>query len=191
MGTSHMNVYGADGSAASLTSTINYWFGSKVRGNRTGIMFNNEMDDFSSPGTSNVYGFPASPSNYIVPGKMPLSSMSPSLVFNQHGDAELLAGASGGSKIISATAQVIMNNLWFKMSPIASADQPRLHHQLVRDIIYYEPSFEKAILDGLREKEHTVQEMIGYAEFLKIPMEDLFCLQAVADGRKGGSPDGI
>ncbi|ELU09504.1 hypothetical protein CAPTEDRAFT_115649, partial [Capitella teleta] len=146
MGTSHMNVYGADGSAASLTSTINYWFGSKVRGNRTGIMFNNEMDDFSTPGTSNVYGFPASPSNYIVPGKMPLSSMSPSLVFNQHGDAELLAGASGGSKIISATTQVIMNNLWFKMSPIASADQPRLHHQLVRDIIYYEPSFEKVVL---------------------------------------------
>lgn len=78
-----------------------------MRGNRTGIMFNNEMDDFSTPGTSNVYGFPASPSNYIVPGKMPLSSMSPSLVFNQHGDAELLAGASGGSKIISATAQVL------------------------------------------------------------------------------------
>ena len=83
-------------------------FGSTVRGNRTGIMFNNEMDDFSTPGTVNFFGYPASPSNFIRPGKMPQSSMSPSLIFDSEGKVILLTGASGGSRIISATAQVKM-----------------------------------------------------------------------------------
>ena len=80
--------------------------GSKVHGMRTGIIFNNKMDDFSTPGTVNKYGFAASPSNYIVPGKRPMSSMSPMIILDQHGKVRIVIGSAGGSRIISAVAQV-------------------------------------------------------------------------------------
>jgi gamma-glutamyltranspeptidase/glutathione hydrolase/leukotriene-C4 hydrolase len=70
-------------------------------------MFNDEMDDFSTPGTSNSFGVPASPANYIVPGKMPMSSMCPTIFFNQNGDAAFMTGASGGTRITTATAFVL------------------------------------------------------------------------------------
>ena len=81
-------------------------FGSKVVGSRTGIIFNNEMDDFSTPGTINVYGVPASPSNFIVPGKMPMSSMCPTLVLDGDGHVRLATGAAGGTRITTHTAFV-------------------------------------------------------------------------------------
>ena len=81
-------------------------FGSKVRGSRTGIIFNDEMDDFSTPGTVNSFGVPASPSNYIQPGKMPMSSMAPTLVFDSNGKMVLMSGASGGTMITTSTAFV-------------------------------------------------------------------------------------
>ena len=83
-----------------------YSLASLVRGNRTGILFNNEMDDFSTPGTMNAFGYPASPSNFIVPGKMPQSSMSPSLFLDDEGVVRFSGGASGGSRIITSTSFV-------------------------------------------------------------------------------------
>lgn len=86
-------------------------FGSLVMGNRTGIIFNDEMDDFSIPGTSNAYGVRASPTNYIEPGKQPMSSMCPSLIVNSQGDVVLINGASGGTRITTATSFVSITTL--------------------------------------------------------------------------------
>ena len=81
-------------------------FGAKYAGEKTGIIYNNEMDDFSTPGTVNYFGVPASEPNYIKPGKRPMSSMTPIIVLDPNDNARLVLGASGGTKIITAVAQV-------------------------------------------------------------------------------------
>ena len=89
------------------TSNVSLSFGGKFRSNVTGIIFNNEMDDFSTPGSNNQFGYRPSENNYIEPGKRPLSSMSPTIfVEKKTGDVRLIVGAAGGSRIITATALV-------------------------------------------------------------------------------------
>ena len=88
-------------------------FGSNVRGSRTGIIFNNEMDDFSTPGVDNAFGVPPSPSNFIEPGKVPMSSMCPALVLDRDGVVRYISGASGGTRITTATAYVSYGQRYF------------------------------------------------------------------------------
>lgn len=127
-GTSHISVVDKDGNALSMTSTINTYFGSKVISPSTGILFNNQMDDFSIPGASNYFGLAPSPYNYPAPGKKPLSSMSPSILLATDAlslmqkepknvpKVRLVGGASGGPRIITATAQVFLGYLFLYAS---------------------------------------------------------------------------
>jgi gamma-glutamyltranspeptidase/glutathione hydrolase/leukotriene-C4 hydrolase len=110
-GTTHLSVVDSSGNAVALTSTINTYFGSKVVSPSTGILFNNQMDDFSIPGASNYFNLAPSPFNYPAPYKRPLSSMSPSIILDDlaprsDGKVRMVAGGSGGPRIITATLQV-------------------------------------------------------------------------------------
>jgi len=162
-GTAHISVLAPDGAAVSLTGTVNLFFGAKVRGRRTGIIFNNIMDDFSTPGTRNSFGVPASPSNYIVPGKMPMSSMSPTIVRDRAGNVVLLTGAAGGTRIPVAASQIAVNSLWFGLDLLNSSDTARVHHQLVPNEFTYENWLDPEVLGGLRAKNHSSTTSTGIA----------------------------
>lgn len=141
-GTAHISVV-VGGDAVALTSTINTYFGAKYLGKNTGIIYNNQMDDFSSPDKSNYFGLQPSVANFIRPGKRPMSSMSPLIVIEKRtGDPKLVLGASGGSKIITAVAQVAIKTLWMGKDLKEAIDDRRVHHQLYPEVIQIEEGFE-------------------------------------------------
>lgn len=108
----------------------------------TGIIYNNHMDDFSTPHTVNSFGIPASKANFIAPGKRPISSMAPTIIFDNKNQRVLqVIGASGGSKITTSTVQVSMLNLWFNKNIKQATDMPRLHSQLLPDEVLAEQGF--------------------------------------------------
>ncbi len=137
--TTHMSFLDKDGNAISSTQTINGWMGSGAVATGTGIVLNNEMDDFSSkPGAANLYGAVGSDANSIAPFKTPLSSMSPTLVFDETDRPIMAVGAPGGTRIISCTALTIFNHLFFKQSLESSVKNIRVHHQWQPDTLYIE-----------------------------------------------------
>ena len=112
-----MSALDENGLAIAATSTVNLWFGCKIRGARTGIIFNDGMDDFSTPGFDNDFGVPPSPMNFIAPGKRPVSSMTPTLVIdNRTKEPIVVTGGSGGTKITTGVLQVLLNILKFNYS---------------------------------------------------------------------------
>jgi gamma-glutamyltranspeptidase/glutathione hydrolase/leukotriene-C4 hydrolase len=118
-------------------------FGSKVLGPETDIIYNNEMDDFSTPNTTNSFGVPASPANYITPGKRPVSSMAPVIIMEKSTQRiQLVLGASGGTRITTSIAQVAMLNLWFNEDIKQAIDSPRLHSQLLPEEVIAERGFD-------------------------------------------------
>ncbi|KAJ1916811.1 hypothetical protein IWQ60_007987 [Tieghemiomyces parasiticus] len=129
-GTTHISILDRRGQAVSLTTTVNLAFGSKVMDPVSGVILNNEMDDFSTQNKSNAFGYYPSPNNKIVRGKRPLSSSVP-VILEQGGQVQFVAGASGGSRIISAVAQVLVNTLDFNLPLNEAVDRSRLHHQLI------------------------------------------------------------
>lgn len=155
-GTTHLVVVGPGGDATAVTSTVNGYLGAKFRSCKMGIIYNNEMDDFSTPGLANEFGLPPSAANYIKPHKRPLSSSAPVIVLDKHMNVRLVAGGSGGSIITTAVSQVIMNNLWFGMSPKDSIQQPRIHSQLIPHNIFAETRMSKAIVASLQARGHNV-----------------------------------
>ncbi|KAL8889721.1 MAG: hypothetical protein Q9192_005977, partial [Flavoplaca navasiana] len=130
-GTSHVVTADVSGMAITLTTTINLLFGSQLMVESTGVIMNNEMNDFSIPNSSNAFGYVPSPSNYIRPGKRPLSSISPTIVeFLSNNTLYFVVGAAGGSRIITSTIQNLWNVLDRGLSAPAALAQPRLHDQL-------------------------------------------------------------
>lgn len=154
--TAHLSLLGDDGIAVAVTSTVNLLFGSGVTGKRTGILFNDEMDDFSSPNITNAFGIPPSPANFIKPGKRPMSSMCPAVLADKTKRVKLVVGAAGGSRITSATAYIAAHVLWFGYNIKEAIDARRLHHQLIPQEAYYEPDFPQYFIDGLRDKGHNM-----------------------------------
>ncbi|XP_053376277.1 glutathione hydrolase 1 proenzyme-like [Mercenaria mercenaria] len=190
MGTSHLSVLGPNGDAVSVTSTVNLFFGSKVFGTRTGIIFNDEMDDFSTPGTVNFFGVPSSSANFIVPGKRPLSSMSPSIIVDKWGDAQLVIGAAGGTRIITSTAQVTVETLLFNWEIKESIDYPRVHHQLFPPTLGVQQRFPQVLIDGLQGLGHNTTVDIPLSVVQGI-LRQGNQITANSDFRKGGEPDGF
>ncbi|KAG9082143.1 hypothetical protein FRC06_005201, partial [Ceratobasidium sp. 370] len=129
-GTSHLVTADSSGMVVSLTSTVNYYFGSQLM-TEDGIILNDEMDDFSTPGTSNGFGYIATPANYIAPYKRPLSSISPTIVEDNKGVFHFATGAAGGSRIITATLQSLWHVLDQGMDAQSAINAPRMHDQIV------------------------------------------------------------
>ena len=136
--TTHFSVADQFGNLVSNTTTLNTAFGSGVVIKGTGVLMNNEMDDFSAaPGEPNYFGLLGNEANKIEPFKRPLSSMTPTIVFKD-GEPFLLTGAQGGSRIITAALQVILNYYEYGLSPEESVMNARYHHQWLPDKLYYE-----------------------------------------------------
>jgi gamma-glutamyltranspeptidase len=210
-GTSHFSVVDKDGNSVVMTTSVNTYFGSNVVSKSTGIVLSNTMDDFSIPGSPNFFGLRPSVSNYIKPGKKPLSSMSPTLVFRKSSEADadvlgtlvLAMGASGGPKIITAVLQVLLSVVMEGMSLYKAIVRPRLHDQL----LYHGGTVtttERAELetglaiqvsdrtkDALLARDHVLID-IDYAGTVQAISYDpeTKLLSAACDVRKGGTPDG-
>lgn len=155
-GTAHMVAADRSGLAISLTSTINLLFGSQVMIPETGIIMNNEMNDFSIPGVSNAFGYIPSPANFIRPGKRPLSSMSPTIVETADGKPYFLIGAAGGSRIITSTIQNIHNVVDYDLNVADALAVPRWHDQLTPNIINLEWTYDNSTAAYLRNIGHNV-----------------------------------
>jgi gamma-glutamyltranspeptidase/glutathione hydrolase len=186
--TTHLSVVDDEGNAVSSTQTINYSFGSCVVAEGTGIVLNDEMDDFSmKPGVPNAYGLIGSEANAIAAGKTMLSSMSPTIVLNKDNKVHLVVGSPGGPRIISATFQTILNSLAFKMSPQESVHSLRIHHQWMPDKLRIERAYGETIVNQLKKFGHDVEltDQIGDVQAI---MRHKNGWIAVSDTRSEGKP---
>jgi gamma-glutamyltranspeptidase/glutathione hydrolase len=156
-GTTHLSTTDDQGGAVALTMTINTPFGSGITVPGTGVVLNNEMDDFSvAPGTPNSYGLiDERGANSIAPGKRPLSSMTPTIVLKD-GAPFMVTGSPGGPRIISTTLLTILNVVDWGMDPQAAVAAPRFHHQWVPDVLSVEPETPVDVVEGLTRRGHDV-----------------------------------
>ncbi|EDO44635.1 predicted protein [Nematostella vectensis] len=155
-GTTHISVLSKEGDAVSVTSTVNGYFGAKFISPKLGIVYNNEMDDFSAPGITNEFGLLPAPVNFIKPNKRPQSSAVPAIILDKFGHVNMVVGAAGGTIITTSVAQVIMNYFWFNKNLQNAITMPRLHDQLYPDYAFAETWMPESIVNGLRALGHKV-----------------------------------
>jgi gamma-glutamyltranspeptidase/glutathione hydrolase len=193
-GTAHVSVIDGAGNAVALTTTINLGFGARIIAGDTGILLNDEMDDFtaSPEGPSNfaadVFALAGGTANFAEPGKRPLSSMSPTIVLGPQG-VELVTGAAGGPRIVSATLQIVLDVLLFGLNAEQAVNAPRVHHQWEPDSLYYETGLSAETVHTLETKGHHVQAAQDLAKANAI-VRTSTGLDAASDPRSGGAPAG-
>jgi gamma-glutamyltranspeptidase/glutathione hydrolase len=160
--TTHFAVVDRAGNVVSNTYTLNGLYGSKVVAEGTGILLNNEMDDFAAkPGVPNMFGLVQGERNAVGPRKRPLSSMTPTIVV-ENGEVRLAVGAAGGPTIITAVLEAIVNTIDFGMNLQEAIDAPRIHHQWLPDRIAYEPYGMAAdVRDALVARGHRLADAPG------------------------------
>jgi len=177
-GTSHLSVIAPDGSAVACTTTINTAFGAVIGVPGTGIVLNNEMDDFSFD-SPNAFGLAPGRTNRVAPGKRPASSMTPTVAVRA-GRAAVAVGASGGPLIVSATILALSNVLDFGLSPEAAVAAPRVHHQWQPNVLLVEPGVRGIDRDALARLGHELREFPAIAAV---------SLATDLPGRAGGAGD--
>jgi gamma-glutamyltranspeptidase / glutathione hydrolase len=186
-GTSHVCVIDKDGNAVALTTTVNGYLGSGLV-TKGGVVLNNEIDDFAlEPGGTNLFGLTQSELNLVGPGKRPLSSMAPTLVFE--GDKVVAcAGGSGGPTILSGTFQVLLNLFVFGMDASEALAAPRIHHQWEPDTLSVNPDLAQDVVDGLKRRGQNIKisESINAVQAIHVLPDGT--REAASDPRKGGSP---
>jgi gamma-glutamyltranspeptidase/glutathione hydrolase len=160
--TTHLSTADVEGNWVALNQTINTAFGSKVIIPGTGVLLNDEMDDFAvQPGVPNAFKLIGAEANAVAPGKRPLSSMTPTLVFKD-GQPILSAGAAGGPTIITQTLLLISNILDQGLEPNAALKQPRFHHQWNPDALKIEISFDESTLKRVEALGHKLEKTSGF-----------------------------
>ena len=189
-GTSHLCVVDRDGNAVALTTTVNTYFGSHVVTPRTGIVLNNEIDDFSlRAGVPNAFGLIQSEANLVGPGKRPLSSMTPTLLLKA-GQVVGCFGGSGGPRIISNTLQAILRAFVLELDVRAAVSTTRIHHQWLPDQLVVE-ELPAPTMQGLRKRGHNVKviprkKWPTAVQAIVRSQDGTF--RAASDPRKGGAP---
>ena len=187
--TTHFSIVDKDGNAVAMTYTLNGGYGSHVTVPGTGILLNNEMDDFSAkPGVPNMFKLIQGEANAIQPGKRPLSSMTPTILVRD-GKPVLVVGGPGGSKIISSVLQVILNVVDFGMNAQDAVDAPRFHHQWQPDVLAIEKGFSPDTVRILESLGHKVESTNSVARIEAIVIDNGL-LQGGADGRGYGKAEG-
>lgn len=208
-GTANLSVIDSAGNAVVLTTTINLAFGARIVAGDTGILLNDELDDFTAAPdrressyerphevAADVFTISGNPANFAAPRKRPLSSMSPTLVLGPAG-VEMVVGAAGGPRIPSATLQILLDVLLFGRDVGAAVAAPRIHHQWEPDLLYVEPGVPAEVVEALESKGHATQSAhdLGKANAVYNagfhPSDhDGAGLQAASDPRSGGAPAG-
>ncbi|HEY5453784.1 MAG TPA: gamma-glutamyltransferase, partial [Polyangia bacterium] len=186
----HLSVIDAEGNAVALTTTINLGFGAHLIAGKTGIVLNDEMDDFSlQPGVPNAFGLIGNEQNAIAPRKRPLSSMTPTIALDDGGRVRVVVGAAGGPTIITSTAQVFMNVVDWKLDAQAAMVAPRIHHQWFPEMLGVEPEIGADVIAGLGKSGHKVKTFprIGTVNLL---VRTDAGIQAAAEPRSPSQPAG-
>ena len=188
--TTHFSIVDSGGNAVSNTYTLNYSYGVGLVAEGTGVLLNNELDDFTAaPGASNAYGLVGFEANLPGPGKRPLSSMSPTIVLKD-GRPVLVTGSPGGSRIISAVLQVIVDVLDYGMDVAAAVAAPRVHHQWLPDEVRVERGFPDDTLAALRAKGHRVVEPLSLTSANSIAVTEKGLLGAPDPRTRGAEAAG-
>ncbi|MCS6856552.1 MAG: gamma-glutamyltransferase [Sandaracinaceae bacterium] len=191
-GTTHICVVDGNGNVAALTSTINLPFGARF--SVLGMVMNDEMDDFAKGiGLPNAFGLPGGAANMIKPGKRPVSTMTPTIVFDGE-RPRLCIGGSGGSRIVTAVEQVALFVLLLGDELETALVRPRIHHQGIPDVLSHEGSLEAWIREGLGLRGHTLNSVEAIATVQAIEIrytpDGRRLIFAGSDPRKGGAPSG-